>query len=99
MSADYPTGKWYRLYIEKYEDRVMKEFQKQIMKGTTQNLEEEVNRLSEQLLEAHEQYTDVASRLEEILNSLKSSIEKGDQLYIGIVLGQSIKNIEQILYS
>jgi hypothetical protein len=99
MSADYPIGDWYRKYISSYDDRVTKEFQKQIMKGTPKDSVEELNRLSIELSQAHEKYSYVAHALEEILNSLKSSIEKGDQLYIGIVLGQSIKNIEQILYS
>ena len=36
--------------------------------------------------------------LEEIISALHSSIERGNDLHLGIVLGQSLKRLEDIAY-
>jgi hypothetical protein len=37
-------------------------------------------------------------KIEEIIHSLRTAIEQGNDLHIGIVLGQSIKQLEEIAY-
>lgn len=37
-------------------------------------------------------------QLEEIISALHSAIEKGNDLHLGIVLGQSLKRLEDIAY-
>ena len=36
--------------------------------------------------------------IEEIISALHSAIEKGNDLHLGIVLGQAIKRLENIAY-
>lgn len=36
--------------------------------------------------------------IEEIISALHSAIEKGNDLHLGIVLGQSLKRLEDIVY-
>lgn len=37
-------------------------------------------------------------KLEEVINALHSAIERGNDLHLGIVLGQSLKQLEDIVY-
>ena len=37
-------------------------------------------------------------QIEEIISALHSAIEKGNDLHLGIVLGQSLKRLEDIAY-
>jgi len=37
-------------------------------------------------------------KIEEVINALHSAIERGNDLHLGIVLGQSIKQLEDIVY-
>jgi hypothetical protein len=141
MAADYPTGEWYRKYISSYEDRVMKEFQKQIMKGTTEadnldykkhydnmlesgmffewnpdmcglweadmvkwiekygnGVEEEELVVKEPMPEYYQELQNIQLKLQEIIDALRNAIEKGNDLHLGIVVGQTLKQLEDIAY-
>jgi hypothetical protein len=78
--ADYPTGKWYRSYIEKYEENVFKKFEEDIMAG---KITESKN---------------TQIKLQEIIDALRNAIEKGNDLHLGIVIGQTLKQLEDIAY-
>jgi hypothetical protein len=78
--AYYPTGKWYRSYIEKYEENVFKKFEEDIMAG---KITESKN---------------IQLKLEEIIDALRNAIEKGNDLHLGIVIGQTLKQLEDIAY-
>jgi hypothetical protein len=78
--AYYPTGKWYRSYIEKYEENVFKKFEEDIMAG---KITESKN---------------TQIKLQEIIDALRNAIEKGNDLHLGIVIGQTLKQLEDIAY-
>jgi hypothetical protein len=44
------------------------------------------------------QLEQIAVKIEEIIHSLRTTIEQGNDLHIGIVLGQSLKQLEEIAY-
>jgi hypothetical protein len=44
------------------------------------------------------QLEQIAVKIEEIIHSLRTAIEQGNDLHIGIVLGQSLKQLEEIAY-
>jgi len=78
--AYYPTGKWYRSFIEKYEENVFKKFEEDIMAG---KITESKN---------------TQIKLQEIIDALRNAIEKGNDLHLGIVIGQTLKQLEDIAY-
>ena len=92
--ADYPEGKWYRLFIEKYEENVFKKFEEDIMKG---KITEEVN-VKQSISDHVEELKEIQVKLEEIINALKNAIERGNDLHLGIVVGQTLKQLEEIAY-
>jgi hypothetical protein len=141
MAADYPTGKWYRSFIEKYEENVFKKFEEDIMKGTTEAdnldykkeydymlatgmffewnpdmcglweadmvkfIEKYGNSLKEKELNVQESISDhvqelqeIQVKIENIINALRNAIEKGNDLHLGIVVGQTLKQLEDIAY-
>ena len=139
MAADYPTGKWYRSFIEKYEENVFKKFEEDIMAGTieTNNLyykkhydnmlesgmffewnpdmcglwEADMVKWIEKYgngVEAEELKTietdyrqdleKIQLKLQEIIDALRNAIEKGNDLHLGIVVGQTLKQLEDIAY-
>ena len=155
--ADYPTGDWYRKYIMTYEDRVMKEFKKQIMKGSPKDLfkqsykellnsgmffefhpelsgdwdkdkhdwyemnnnpivsnetyldvENNIKSVEEQLREritylesliadTKEEIEIIESELQSVLDALQNAVENGVQLNIGIVVGQTMSKLSDII--
>lgn len=91
--AYYPEGKWYRLFIEKYEENVFKKFEEDIMKGKCIEENNVQEPIPEQL-----QLQQIKVRLEEVIICLNTAIERGNDLHLGIVLGQSLKELTDITY-
>jgi len=52
----------------------------------------------ENIQELQIQIEQIKARLEEVINSLNTAIEKGNDLHLGIVLGQSLKELTDIAY-
>ena len=40
----------------------------------------------------------IQDKLEEIINALRNAIEKGNDLHLGIIVGQTLKQLEDIAY-
>jgi predicted ribosome quality control (RQC) complex YloA/Tae2 family protein len=110
--ADYPTGDWYRKYLMTYEDRIMEEFKKQIMKGTAnetyldvenniksveEQLRERIHKLESLLEDTRDEIQIIQTELESILNALYNAVENGVQLNIGIVVGQTMSKLSDII--
>jgi predicted ribosome quality control (RQC) complex YloA/Tae2 family protein len=110
--ADYPTGDWYRKYLMTYDDKIMKEFNKQIMKGTAnetyldvenniksveEQLRERILRLESLLEDTRDEIQIIQTELESILNALYNAVENGVQLNIGIVVGQTMSKLSDII--
>ena len=54
----------------------------------------------EEQLEDKQQQIEVAKRIAgDVVSALCNAIENGQQLHIGIVLGQSIKELQELQYS
>ena len=110
--ADYPTGHWYRKYLTSYDDKVMKEFKNQIMKGTAnetyldvedniksteEQLRERITHLESLIEDTRDEILIIQSELESILNALHNAVENGVQLNIGIVVGQAMSKLTEII--
>ena len=110
--ANYPTGDWYRKYLMTYDDRIMEEFKKQIMKGTANetyldvenNIKSTEEQLREKLLTLQSILEDtrneleiIQSELESVLSALQNAVENGVQLNIGIVVGQTMSKLSEII--
>lgn len=139
--AYYPTGKWYRSFIEKYEENAFNKFKNDLMQGITEanNLDykkhyndmlasgmffewnpslsgdwevdmvrwiekyghaveaEQLN-VTEPMSDHAEELKEIQLKLEEIINALKNAIERGNDLHLGIVVGQTLKQLEEIAY-
>lgn len=52
----------------------------------------------EDIQELQTQIEQIKVRLEEVLHCLNTAIERGNDLHLGIVLGQSIKELSDIAY-
>lgn len=52
----------------------------------------------ENIQELQIQIEQIKVRLEEVIHSLNTAIEKGNDLHLGIVLGQSLKELTDIAY-
>lgn len=110
--ADYPTGDWYRKYMMTYDDKTMKEFNKQIMKGTAnetyldvednkksteEQLRERITHLESLIEDTKDEILIIQSELESILSALHNAVENGVQLNIGIVVGQTMSKLSEII--
>jgi hypothetical protein len=110
--ADYPTGDWYRKYLMTYEDIIMEEFKKQIMKGTPnetyidlennqksfeEHLRERILKLEYLLEDTRDELQIIQIELQSILNALQNAVENGVQLNIGIVVGQTMSKLTDII--
>jgi hypothetical protein len=111
--VNYPTGGWYRNYMMTYEDRIMEEFKKQIMKGTSnetyldvenniksveEQLRERILQLELKLEDAECEIEIIQSEVKSILSALSNAVENGVQLNIGIVLGQTMSKLTDMLH-
>ena len=52
----------------------------------------------DKLYDLRQEVEQIKVHLEEVINALHSAIEKGNDLHLGIVLGQSLKRLEDIAY-
>jgi hypothetical protein len=110
--ADYPTGDWYRKYLMTYDDKIMKEFNKQIMKGTAnetyldvenniksveEQLRERILKLESLLEDTRDEIQIIQLELQSILDALQNAVENGVQLNIGIVVGQTMSKLSDII--
>ena len=110
--ADYPTGDWYRKYLMTYDDKIMKEFNKQIMKGTAnetyldvenneksteEKLRERILKLESLLEDTRDEIEIIQLELQSILDALQNAVENGVQLNIGIVVGQTMSKLTDII--
>jgi predicted ribosome quality control (RQC) complex YloA/Tae2 family protein len=110
--AQYPEGDWYRKYIMTYDDRIMKEFNKQIMKGTPnetyldvenneksteEKLRERILKLESLLEDTRDEIEIIQLELQSILDALQNAVENGVQLNIGIVVGQTMSKLTDII--
>lgn len=71
-----------------------------------QQLYERINLLSEEVISLKEELEDNKQKIEQarriagdVVSALCNAIENGQQLHIGIVLGQSIKELQELQYS
>ena len=64
------------------------------MKG---KITEEVN-VKQSISDHVEELKEIQVKLEEIINALKNAIERGNDLHLGIVVGQTLKQLEDIAY-
>ena len=58
---------------------------------------EELN-VQEPMPEHYQELQNIQLKLEEIIDALRNAIEKGNDLHLGIVIGQTLKQLEDIAY-
>lgn len=110
--VNYPTGDWYRKYLMTYDNRIMEEFNKQIMKGTAnetyldvedniksteEKLRERITHLETIIADTKEEIEIIEYELQSILDALQNAVENGVQLNIGIVVGQTMSKLTEII--
>lgn len=110
--VNYPTGDWYRKYLMTYDNRIMEEFNKQIMKGTAnetyldvedniksteEQLRERITHLETVIADTKEEIEIIEYELQSILDALQNAVENGVQLNIGIVVGQTMSKLTEII--
>lgn len=66
---------------------------------TEDELYNRIEFLEEQLDDKQQQIDDAKRIAGEVVSALSNAIEQGQQLHIGIVLGQSIKELQELQYS
>ena len=66
---------------------------------TEEELYKRIEFLEEQLEDKQQQIDDAKRIAGDIVSALSNAIEQGQQLHIGIVLGQSIKELQELQYS
>lgn len=66
---------------------------------TEEELYRRIEFLQEQLDDKQQQIDDAKRIAGEVVSALSNAIEQGQQLHIGIVLGQSIKELQELQYS
>lgn len=155
--VNYPTGGWYRNYMMTYEDAIMENFKKQMMKGdptdslkqsykellnsgmffefhpeltgdwdkdkqewhkinnpivsnetyldvenktkaVEEQLRERILQLEGKLEDAECEIEIIKSEVQGILSALSNAVENGVQLNIGIVVGQTMSKLTDIIY-
>lgn len=66
---------------------------------TEEELYKRIEFLQEQLDDKQQQIDDAKRIAGDVVSALSNAIEQGQQLHIGIVLGQSIKELQELQYS
>lgn len=66
---------------------------------TEEELYKRIEFLQEQLEDKQQQIDDAKRIAGDVVSALSNAIEQGQQLHIGIVLGQSIKELQELQYS
>lgn len=73
---------------------------------SNEKLYERINHLSKEVISLEKELEDNKEKIErakriagDIVSALCNAIENGQQLHIGIVLGQSIKELQELQYS
>jgi hypothetical protein len=66
---------------------------------TEEELYKRIEFLQEQLEDKQHQIDDAKRIAGDVVSALSNAIEQGQQLHIGIVLGQSIKELQELQYS
>ena len=97
-------GDWYSKYLMTYDNKIMEEFNEQIMKETCveepsseEQLKERILQLEGKLEDASCELEIIKSEVKDMLSALSTAVENGVQLNIGIVLGQIMSKLTDIL--